>query len=180
MFSGTALVAHILTGVSLALAVVFSAGIMGAAVAMGWNRATASGRALILRRAKVGLLAGVLSTGAYDTSKYLLSQLDPSPYNPFEAIRLFGVLLVSSSAPKSLIYGAGSAFHALNGICFGMGYCFLFGHRGIVAGTAWGLFLELFQLTLYPGWLDIRFYREFVLISALSHVVYGAVLGRSC
>ena len=41
----------------------------------------------------------------------------------------------------------------------------------------WGLFLETFQLTLYPGWLDIRTYSEFATISALSHVVYGATLG---
>jgi hypothetical protein len=51
------------------------------------------------------------------------------------------------------------------------------GARGARAGVAWGLFLELFQLTLYPGWLDIRLYREFAMISSLGHVVYGLVLG---
>ena len=39
------------------------------------------------------------------------------------------------------------------------------------------LFLEVFQLTLYPGWLDIGFYAEFVQISAISHLVFGATLG---
>ena len=44
-------------------------------------------------------------------------------------------------------------------------------------GALWGLFLEAFQLTLYPDWLGIRFVDEFVRISALSHLAYGASLG---
>jgi hypothetical protein len=44
---------------------------------------------------------------------------------------------------------------------------------------AWGAVLEVFQLTLYPGWLDIRAYQEFAQISALSHLAYGATLGWS-
>jgi hypothetical protein len=79
-----------------------------------------------------------------------------------------------------MIITAGIAFHVLNGIAFGTSYCALFGTRGVRAGIAWGVFLEVFQLTLYPGWLDIRFYREFATISALSHVAYGAVLGFTC
>jgi hypothetical protein len=38
----------------------------------------------------------------------------------------------------------------------------------------------MFQLTLYPGWLNIRLYAEFAQISAISHVVYGLVLGKAC
>ena len=67
---------------------------------------------------------------------------------------------------------------------FGVAYVFLFardgaisGGRALATGVAWGIFLELFQLTLYPGWLDIRAYKEFAMISALGHVVYGATLG---
>ena len=180
MFSGAALLAHILTGVSLALALVFSAGLLGLAVTIGWSRAKPAARALVRRRAGVGILSGLLATVAYDLSKYGLSQWDPSPYNPFEALRIFGVLLVTSAAPPSLIYVAGAAFHFLNGMSFGVAYSFLFGDKGILAGIVWGLFLELFQLALYPGWLDIRFYQEFAVISAFSHVIYGACLGISC
>ena len=46
-------------------------------------------------------------------------------------------------------------------------------------GMAWGLFLELFQLALYPGWLSIGFYDEFLRVSFLGHLVYGGVLGMS-
>jgi hypothetical protein len=49
--------------------------------------------------------------------------------------------------------------------------------RGLATGIAWGLFLESFQLAIYPGWLNIRFLDEFRQISFLSHVVFGAVLG---
>ena len=47
----------------------------------------------------------------------------------------------------------------------------------LVSGVGWGLFLETFQLTLYPGWLNITTYKEFVTISFLGHIVYGLVLG---
>lgn len=76
--------------------------------------------------------------------------------------------------------------HLLNGTSFGVAYLFLFARdgrtsvrRALLTGVGWGLFLETFQLTLYPGWLDIRLYQEFATISALSHIVYGATLDCS-
>ena len=79
---------------------------------------------------------------------------------------------------------AGIAFHLLNGTTFGVAYVFLFARHGsfstrraIVTGLTWGLFLEMFQITLYPGWLDVRAYTEFAAISFLGHVVYGFTLG---
>lgn len=121
---------------------------------------------------------------AYDLSKAALSVLDPSPYNPFHAIRAFGDLLVGTSAGERAIVASGAVFHLLNGTMFGVAYVFLFAHdghisggRALATGVVWGIFLELFQLTLYPGWLDIRTYKEFVMISALGHLVYGAALG---
>ena len=43
-------------------------------------------------------------------------------------------------------------------------------------GIGWGLFLEAFQLTLYPGWLDIRLYQEFATISTVVTSVGAALL----
>lgn len=132
----------------------------------------------------VGIAAGLVATIVYDATKTVLSQLDPSPYDPFEAIRLFGLLLVGSGAGPAAVAGAGTAFHFLNGTSFGLAYALLFGRDGrgslryaLLSGMGWGLFLETFQLTLYPGWLDVRFYEEFARISALSHVAYGGSLG---
>ena len=119
-----------------------------------------------------------------DVIKTILSQLDPSPFDPFHAIQIFGQLLAGTNADPVLVAAAGTAFHLVNGTSFGVAYLFLFARdgaipvrRALLTGVGWGLFLETFQLTLYPGWLDIRLYQEFATISALSHIAYGATLG---
>lgn len=131
-------------------------------------------------RFRIGVAAGIIATVGYDLSKYALSQWDRSPYDPFEAIRIFGVLLAGSAAPAAIIITAGVAYHVLNGVTFAVAFCFLFGERGVTVGILWGLFLETFQLALFPGWLDMRFFQEFLQISFLAHVVYGAILGLVC
>ncbi len=180
LFSGAALLTHIIWRVSLPLALGMAVLVLLISAATLWRRATAPQRAMLARLLKVGTASGLIATVSYDATKFALSQLDPSPYNPFEAIRIFGTLLVGERASGVAIYGAGTAFHLLNGVSFGVAYCFLFRRQGIIAGVAWGLFLEMFQLTLYPGWLNIRLYSEFAQISALSHIVYGLVLGKAC
>lgn len=180
LFSGAALLAHILWAVALPLALAFTASLLGLTVWLVWRRAPAAGRRALAVRVLIGLGVGLVGTVAYDLSRFLLAQLDPSPYNPFEAIRVFGLLLVGATAPPTTVMAAGFGFHVLNGAAFGIAYCFLFGRRGLLTGVAWGLFLELFQITLYPGWLDIRAYREFAMISAAGHLIYGAVLGFGC
>lgn len=180
LFSGAALLTHIIWRVSLPLALATAVVVLICCVVILWRRASTAQRALLARLLKVGAASGMVATVSYDAAKYALSQLDPSPYNPFEAVRIFGTLLLGQSAGEVAIYGAGTAFHLLNGVSFGVAYCFLFRRQGIVAGVAWGLFLEMFQLTLYPGWLNIRLYSEFAQISALSHIVYGLVLGKAC
>ena len=39
---------------------------------------------------------------------------------------------------------------------------------------------ELFQLALYPGWLHVSFYDEFLRTSVAGHLAYGSVLGLAC
>jgi hypothetical protein len=184
MFSGIALLIYILAGVSLVLALALSTSAMVAGLVFVMVMSSAAERRRIVRTILVAAGAGFIATLAYDASKSVLSQLDPSPYNPFEVIRIFGSLLVGQDADPTLIVIAGAAFHLLNGTAFGIAYAFLFARggdttwrRALVTGVGWGLFLETFQLTLYPGWLDIRLYAEFATISALGHLVYGATLG---
>jgi hypothetical protein len=128
--------------------------------------------------------AGVLGIVAYDASKAVLSLADPSPYNPFEAIRVFGVLLVGDHAPPIQTWASGAAFHLLNGVMFAIAYAQFLGafaarsvRLAVVTGMAWGLFLETFQLVLFPGWLSITFVAEFTTISMAAHLVYGATVG---
>jgi hypothetical protein len=178
--TGVALVVHITSGLSLRIALALTTTICGGALWAMWARAPVQDRRRLTARLRIGFVAAAAATVAYDAAKFGLSQLDSSPYNPFEAIRVFGTLLVGSSASAPAAYAAGTAFHAINGLCFGAAFCMLVRHPGPWSGLLWGLFLEAFQLALYPGWLDIRAYREFAQISALSHVAYGVVLGTVC
>ena len=41
------------------------------------------------------------------------------------------------------------------------------------------MILELLMVSVYPGWLDMRALDEFLQVSVLGHIVYGAVLGYS-
>jgi hypothetical protein len=182
--NGAALVVHIVGGISLPvlLAVIWSVA-FAAVVGMGIF-GDPGGREAVRRHAIVGLAAGIVATLAYDATKAVLAQLDPSPYNPFEVTRIFGTILVGASAPRALIVSVGWAFHLMNGCTFAIAYSCLFARggrisrrRAVATGVAWGLFLETFQLALYPGWLKIGFLDEFRRISFASHLVFGASLG---
>lgn len=184
LFSGVALLGNIVFNFSLGLGLLVSGGIVAAIVAIVLQRADADQRSRLIRQAGAGALAGLTATVTYDGVKALLSQIDPSPYNPFEATEAFGYLLLGGAADPVAIQAAGIGLHLLNGTAFGVAFTILFLAGGaltprsaLLRGVAWGLFLETFQITLYPGWLDIRAFREFATISALSHVVYGATLG---
>lgn len=184
LFSGVALLMQIVGKVNLALALAGTAMLTVVGVGFSVRRQPPEVRRWTLRTALVGAGIGLVATVAYDVTKAILSQLDPSPYNPFEALRIFGQLLLGTDATTPDVYVAGALFHFLNGTAFAVAYTFLFGRdgattvrRAVLTGIGWGVFLEIFQLTLYPGWLSIQFYTEFATISALSHLVYGATVG---
>ena len=178
LFSGAALLGHILVGARLPAVLAALAVFVLMVIAVAWRRTPLALRPLLRRATRIGATAGILATIAYDGSKAIFSRLDQTHYNPFETIRVFGVLL-SGSANPSIAYPVGAAYHLLNGTAFGVAFCLLLGRRGVVAGIAWGLGLEFFQLWLYPDWLGIRLYGEFVQYSVLGHVVYGTVLGTT-
>jgi hypothetical protein len=183
LFSGVALLLHIIVSISLPLALAMTASVVIVLLIGVFRTVDTAGRAWVVRTIAVGAASGVIATIAYDVVKAVLSQVDPSPYNPFEAIRVFGGLLIGSSAPRSMTMLVGTGLHLLNGTCFGIAYTLIVAPRGgatwtraALYGIGWGLFLEMFQLMLYPGWLNVRYYTEFATISALSHVVYGLTL----
>lgn len=182
--NGAALVLHIVRGIPLPpLLVVFWAGGL-TAIVVAFARAAPDARRDLLRTFLVGVAAGLIATAAYDVAKALLSNLDPAPWNPFEATRVFGVVLLGPDAPETASRIAGWAFHISNGATFGMSFTFIFGSRAqsslawaIGLGAVWGLFLESFQLALYPAWLGIKAVGEFQQVSFLAHIVFGVTLG---
>lgn len=184
LFSGVALLFNIIGHVSLLLALAGTTVVLVGGIAIALRGQDDEARRWTLRTVGVGVLVGLIGTAAYDASKALLSALDPSPYNPFDVLRIFGQLFLGPDATGPGVLLAGGAFHVLNGTAFAIAYVFLFARDGrstlrwaLLSGMGWGVFLELFQLALYPGWLSIGFFAEFATISALSHLVYGATVG---
>lgn len=183
--SGAALLATIITGISLQLSLLFAIAIWVGVGALLWARAGQEARRRLVRTALAGAAAGFTATLLYDASRWAFSHLDPAPYNPFEAVRVFGVLLTGSmpEAGDAGVMTVGVLFHLLNGTTFGVAYALLLGRSragvawALATGIAWGVGLEVFQLTFYPGWLDVRAYEEFVRVSFLGHLVYGATVG---
>ncbi|MGH2351834.1 MAG: hypothetical protein ACRDJN_09510 [Chloroflexota bacterium] len=175
--SGLALITYILSGISLAWT--FAGALLLAVVAGGalWRRATEARRALVAHAVRVGLLAGVVATLAYDGSRFALVRLTGIAFWPFDIFAIFGRALVGPGQSEALTTTAGVAYHLTNGVAFAVAFTVLFGRRGVAAGIAWGLFLEALQLTFYPGWLQMRAIGEFVQVSVFGHLVYGAVLG---
>lgn len=110
LFSGAALVVHITVGISLLVVLALTGSLLLQLVSIIWRKTNPTERARLTNTAKVGIVAGILAVVVYDGSKLILSHLDKSPYNPFEAVHVFGVLLVGSNAPKLLINTAQSGF----------------------------------------------------------------------
>jgi len=183
-FSGVAVLFTILTGVALSIAeaaLVVVPMIVAVVVARRAPRAVVGE---VWRVARAGLLSGFAASLVYDATRTVLSILDPSPYNPFEAIRRFGLGSVPSSAGPTAVMAAGLAIHFINGSSFGVIYVAFAGRHvqtlraALVSGLVWGLTLEFIQSIFYPGWLHITtVLREFLVISGLGHVMYGLTLG---
>jgi hypothetical protein len=184
LFTGAALLLTILELLPLPLALALTAGGSAVLVTLAIRRLPSQDRARAKRRAIAGAVGGAVAVVVYDIVKGVLGELDPSPYNPFETLRVFGELMLGSGAATELKYAVGLGLHATNGILFGLGYAMLLGRDGrlspivaIATGVGWGIFLEAFQLLLYPEWLGIQLVYEFTYISLAGHLAYGLVLG---
>ncbi|MCC2320045.1 DUF6789 family protein [Cellulomonas xiejunii] len=175
--TGAALVAHFLLGLPLMVLVLTTAVLAVAAWAVVLRRLDPAVRAVVARRARIGCLAGVPALVAYDLSRWLLVEATSSPIRPFEAWRAFGELLGAGDRAGDAAFAAGFAFHVVNGLSFATAFGVVLAHRGVLAGIAWGLLLETAMVTFYPGWLGLKALEEFVSITVVGHVVYGATLG---
>lgn len=145
-----------------------------------WKRFPLSQKNNIIRRFKIGAMAGVVATAAYDLSRFLLVQVFSLHVQPFEAIPLFGQLLTGNHAPHSVQLAVGMLYHLINGIGFAIAYSIWFAPRGWWCGILWALVLEAAMLAIYPGWLNIKMMDEFASVSVIGHLVYGSILGGLC
>jgi len=177
LVSGLGLVAFVVVGFPLpvALAAGWTAILLGA---LWFERvAPPDRRARVREVVRVGAIAGLCATVAYDLSRFVMVRLFDLDVWPFAAFGAFGDALLPGAEREGWARLVGAGYHLLNGVSFGIAYTGLFRRRGVLAGIAFGLGLEAVMLALYPGWLHIRPLREFTLMSMVGHVAYGATLG---
>lgn len=177
--TGAALLIYIASGISLLAA---GALVLLAAVGIGlviWRRVDVQDRAALRRLLWAGAIAGLLATSAYDLSRFLLIEVTGIAFWPFDIFNVFGQALVGAGFSGPWVRLLGVLYHFANGIGFALAYTVVAGKRGVLAGIVWAMILELLMVTVYPGWLDMRALDEFLQVSVLGHIVYGAVLGYS-
>ncbi|HEX2084559.1 MAG TPA: hypothetical protein VHF89_02675 [Solirubrobacteraceae bacterium] len=174
---GAGLVVYILAGISLPAA----AGAVALLGAVVWRLVASDApevdRRAIAARVRAGAVAGLLAVAAYDLVRFGLVSLLTLEFEPFHVIPRFGRLFVGDAAPEAVAVAAGVAYHVANGIGFAVGYALAVRRPGPLTGVAWGVGLELCMAVLYPTWLAIATLEEFLTVSALGHLAYGAVLG---
>ena len=176
LVSGASLVLHILTGAPLwALLAGLVAGGCLLAARIVWF--PAAGRAEWLANVRVGAGVGLVATGSYDLSRWLLVELTGIHLSPFKALPFFGDALLGGLGSEPMRTMVGIGFHLLNGVTFGIAYTVWFGRRSPWWGVPFAFGLEAFMLALYPGWLDVRSIQELTQVSVFGHVVYGLTLG---
>jgi hypothetical protein len=177
MAGGAGLVLHILADVSLPLAILALAAIGALVWGYVLSRLPRATRHALARRARVGLVAGLVGTVAYDLARYGTVALLHLSFRPFHVFRLFGELFLGTGHDPALTYAVGFAYHLGNGTFFGLAYTLVFRRPSWWTGALWGIGLELCMAALYPAWLRIQMLGEFLEVSAIGHVVYGSVLG---
>jgi hypothetical protein len=177
--TGAALAVFILTGISLRAGMAGAAVLVAGAVVVVRVRLPEPSRSLVRSRALQGAGAGLLATAAYDLCRLGVVTLIDINYWPFDVFSRFGRLLVGEAAPTGLAVAAGTGYHYLNGVGFAIAYTLLVRRPRIVTGLAWAALLEVFMVTLYPGWLGLRALDEFLSVSIAGHAAYGVVLGAT-
>lgn len=174
--TGGALVVHITSKVSLALAVVslfaVAAGVFGLVV----HRLDPARQVILRRQMRVGAAAGLLATIAYDVARFgTVAALDLS-FEPFHVFELFGQALLGADVSGPIAFGAGAAYHLTNGMGFGIAFALLVRRPTIAKGLLWAMFLELAMAVFYPSWLQLQAVGEFLQVSVVGHAVYGVTL----
>jgi len=181
LFSGAALVIAIGLRANLGIVFVSLTVLVAAAGGLVWSTSTPANKANLKSKYTFGVLAGLLGTLAYDSSRWCLVKLIGWTFNPFGALPVFGRLFLGNGYPATIVIAVGICYHVLNGVLFAIAYCLVAFGKPWYWGIFWALALEGAMFTLYPGWLDLRaVMKEFTVVSVTGHIVYGSVIGAVC
>ena len=125
----------------------------------------------------VGLSGGFVATLAYDGVRLLLRTVHLFNYDGFVAIYIFGGWITGRETTTVEAAIAGWTYHFWNGLSFGVFYVLTFGRRHWLYGAAYGVVMELCMLGLFPLFVQVTDRFDFIMLSLIGHLVYGAVLG---
>jgi hypothetical protein len=125
----------------------------------------------------VGATGGFAATLAYDGFRWLLRAAGIFQYDGFRAIYIFGSWISGQPVASREASLAGWFYHFWNGVSFGAFYTLALGRGRVRTGVAYGLFMEACMLGLFPVFIRITNRADFIGLSLLGHLVYGAVLG---
>lgn len=174
---GIGLVIYFVAGVSLRLSVsiTFLWGLICAILVIG--RLPQEYRRKVAWRAWIGACAGLLGTSAYDVMRYIVVKGFHYQFWPFDIFMIFGQLLAGYRLDKRFTEAVGVMFHVACGMGFGIAYTLTLRRPSVLSGLLWAGVLELFMISLYPGWLRLKALNELLSVSVAGHAAYGAVLG---
>lgn len=125
----------------------------------------------------VGLVGGIAGTLVYDGVRFVLHHAHVFNYDGFAAIYLFGGWITSTAPTSARAAIAGWTYHFWNGISFGIFYALAFNGRPWLIGVAYGVVMELCMLGLFPLFLRVTDRFDFIALSLVGHLFYGAALG---
>jgi hypothetical protein len=178
LFSGASLVAAIVFRAPLGVTLSVFGMLAAIGIAYRWRQTPPAGRAIVKTRVRVGALAGLLGTFAYDLSRYMIVVVTRMHYRPFETLVLFGYSLAGQQISRAAAYALGAGFHLLNGTCFAIAYCLVFGGKNWKFAVLWALALEAAMFSIYPTWLNLAAVKmEFTIVSLCGHLAYGTIVG---
>lgn len=175
--TGAALIVHVLSSISLGLSLLVAFALVTVAGFLAWQRLPGPAQVEAALRAKAGFVAGLLGTIAYDLLRLVIVNVFHYTFWPFDIFSIFGLAIAGPGLPPALTTTVGVVYHYTNGILFAIAYAILLAPRGWWAGILWALGLEALMLAIYPGWLHIQAYNEFISVSMLGHIAYGMLLG---
>jgi hypothetical protein len=125
----------------------------------------------------VGLWVGLVATIAYDGVRFLVERGHLFGYNGFVPILMFGSWITGRPTSSLAAKLAGWSYHYWNGITFAIIYTLGLGKRHWLYGIGYAMLLECCMLGLFPLFVPVTRKLDFIAVSMIGHVAYGAVLG---
>src|SRR5712692_198665 len=120
--SGAALIVHVLSNISLGLALLGACIIVVFIGGLVWRGLSPAVRATVGQRVKIGLVAGLLATLAYDGSRWVIVTLFHFTFWPFDIFPIFGYAIAGAGIPHGIATVIGILYHYTNGLMFAVAY----------------------------------------------------------